>query len=265
VAMSAGERWHQMEIRTGNGIVPGLLCAPSRQDHLPRSGIDRGLDDPPRCRLHRRAGGRTIPARPADPGFDNAPLGRTVQHVLADIVDVDLHPARPGRARITGHLPDPDIDEAALGAFSPNLVAEEFRAGPDPYRQVEGERFTRFRALGIERPAVLGLKAVSHTLHRFVDHDSHADFGLVSALHAATVGAKSVGSKTGKPMSATTLPRGRRRSGGGHAARFFSPRRRRGRMQSARVPGLRPPLRSAPVRHRSAARQAGPPWPWRGR
>ena len=155
MAMSAGERSHQLEIRTVNGIVPGLWRGPSRQGHQPRNGIDRRLDDPPCCRLERSTGGRAILARPADPGFDNAPLGRAVEHLLADIVDVDLHPARPRRARITGHLPDPDIDETALWAFAPNLVAEELWAGRDPDGEVEGDRLARFRALGSSGPPSL--------------------------------------------------------------------------------------------------------------
>jgi hypothetical protein len=64
-----------------------------------------------------------------DAGFDNAPSGSAVEHVPGDIVDVDLHPAGPGRGRITSHLSDPDMDEAALGAFPSHLVAEEFGAG----------------------------------------------------------------------------------------------------------------------------------------
>jgi hypothetical protein len=75
-------------------------------------------------------------------------------------VNVDLHPPRPGRRQIAGGLADADVDEASLGPFAPDLVAEEFRARRNANWEVEGEGFAGGRTLRIERMTVLRLQAV---------------------------------------------------------------------------------------------------------
>ena len=94
-----------------------------------------------------------------DVGFDNATSGSAVEHLFGDIVEVDLLAEGPGRGRITRHLPNPDIDEAALGTFPSHSVADEFEPGQDPHSEVEGEWFAPFI---LERGAVLGLQTMRH-------------------------------------------------------------------------------------------------------
>lgn len=54
------------------------------------------LGEPPIDRPRRRAGGRAILARPDHPYLDGAATCGAIKQLLLDVVNVDLHSARPG-------------------------------------------------------------------------------------------------------------------------------------------------------------------------
>src|SRR3546814_2228252 len=59
------------------------------------------------------------------------------EQVQFDVVNVDLHSARPGRGHIPCRLTDANIDKPSLSAIASHLLAEEFRAGGEAHREVE--------------------------------------------------------------------------------------------------------------------------------
>ena len=231
-----GRRWYQTALDAAGAIASGLLRKPLVVEAILRPFDQLAARRFARRRLKRHACGRAIPGGAVDASFDDAPSGSAVEHFLGDIVDVDLHPACPGRGWIPSHLPDPDIDEAALGTFPSYLVAEEFGARRDPYGEVEGKRFADVGAFGTEGPTVLGLEAVCHANDRLFDHDPHAVFTLVSAHHTAIIAGKAGRSANGGAVPTASSPRGRRRSGGGHAARSFA-------RKQAQADAIRPRLK----------------------
>ena len=81
---------------------------------------------------------------------------------------------------LAGGGADADVDEAPLGAFAADLLAEELGAGGDPQRELERERLAALRRLRVERRVVL-LEAVQHPGHRPLDHDARANLDLVRA------------------------------------------------------------------------------------
>src|SRR5262249_6795828 len=92
-------------------------------------------------------------------------------------------PARPGRPGIAGRLTDANVDEAPFRAFTPHLVAEEFRTRLNANRDIEGERLARARIFRIERMAVFGLEAVQDAGDRRFNLDAKVDRDLVRASH----------------------------------------------------------------------------------
>ena len=75
--------------------------------------------------------------------LDGLTLDGTRNEVGRDVVDVDLHPARPGRGGVTGQIADTDVDVAALWSLPPDLVAKEPGAGRDVNHKVKGQRLAR--------------------------------------------------------------------------------------------------------------------------
>jgi len=153
----------------------------------------RGLQVGRECDLwlllpHGGASRRPVLPGPVDDELDHAfACRRAIEQVGRQIVNVDLHPPRPGRAMIPGGLPDPDIDEAPLLPLAPHLVAEEFGARRHPHWKIERQRFPGLRPPGIERVAVLRLQAVPHAIDRIVDHAE--GFHVARKRHVAKAGA----------------------------------------------------------------------------
>ena len=112
------------------------------------------------------------------------PLAAPVQQVIPYVVDVDLHPARPGRGSVAGILADPNIDEAPQRTSPAHLVAEEFGARADADLKIEDERLALARAFRIERRFILYLKAVEHADDRLLDDDSQIEGALISGARA---------------------------------------------------------------------------------
>src|ERR1700752_2349907 len=88
--------------------------------------------------------------RTVDPYLQNSSTCRdAVEKILANFVNVDLHPARPGRGMVAGRLPNTDVDEPSFWSFAPHLIPIEFGPRSKPDRKIEGQRLPRFRTLRI--------------------------------------------------------------------------------------------------------------------
>ncbi len=145
------------------------------------------LGEPPTDRPRRRAGGRAILARPGHSYLDGAATCSAIEQLLLDVVNVDLHSARPGRGRIPCRLPNANIDKPSLGAFAAHLLAEEFRAGGEANREVERKRLARRGFFCVERPVVFCLKTVAHGNDRPFNDNPHRNGDFTRAFQPAFV------------------------------------------------------------------------------
>lgn len=143
------------------------------------------LGDVPRRGAHGGTGGSAVFSGAADCRFDDArAMRRTIQQVIRNVVDVDLHPARPGRGSVAGQLPDTNVDKSPRRTFTTHLIAEEPGAGTYTNGKIKYERLAVTRRLGIEREVVLCLQAVEHADNGALDDDSQIDLGLIRPGHA---------------------------------------------------------------------------------
>ena len=124
-------------------LQPGILAGSARTNIGRYRVQGLLLGEPPTDRPRRRAGGRAILTRPDHPYLNCASTCGAFEQVQFDVVNVDLHSARPGRGHIPCRLTDANIDKPSLSAIASHLLAEEFRAGGEAHREVERKGLAR--------------------------------------------------------------------------------------------------------------------------
>lgn len=118
-------------------------------------------------------------------GFDDlSAIGRTIQQVIPDIVDVDLHPAGPRRGRVAGQLPDANVDKSPHGTFATHRIAKELGTWTYADLKIERERLALARIFRIERGLILCLETMQHADDRLLDDDPQIDDALICLCHA---------------------------------------------------------------------------------
>src|SRR3546814_20742945 len=118
-------------------LQPGILAGSARTNIVRYRVQGLLLGEPPTDRPRRRAGGRAILNRPDHPYLNCASTCGAFEQVQFDVVNVDLHSARPGRGHIPCRWTDANIAKPSLSPIASHLLAEDFRTGAAAHPEVQ--------------------------------------------------------------------------------------------------------------------------------